>query len=107
MYGPDHTFALEPHELKAMIDMIKDTEKTLIPNNNVYSKSEKTFVKARRSVVSKRDIKQGEKLTIENITTKRPFLDDSIPASDFYNTLNKIASTDILADTPIKINQVK
>jgi sialic acid synthase SpsE len=106
MYGPDHTFALEPNELKAMIDMIKDTEKTLIPNNNIYSKSEKTFVKARRSVVSKRDIKQGEKLTTENITTKRPFLEDSIPAIDFENILGKTINKDINEDTIITFKDI-
>ena len=47
---------------------------------NTITKSEKDFSKAMRSVVAKKAIKSGEKLTIENITTKRPLLGNTIPA---------------------------
>jgi N,N'-diacetyllegionaminate synthase len=106
MYGPDHKFALEPQELRLMIDMIKDTEKTLIPNNSTYSKSEKTFVKARRSVISKRNINKGEILTTDNITTKRPFLDDSVPAENFYDVINKRVNKNINEDTIITFKDI-
>jgi hypothetical protein len=87
--GPDHPFALEPKELKEMIDLIKITEKSFIPQESEYSDSEKEFIKARRSVVAKTNIKIGDIFTEDNITTKRPFLEGCIPAMDFKNLLGK------------------
>lgn len=73
MPGPDHKASLEPDELKAMVssirhieqamgDGVKKPSETEIPNKNV----------ARKSIIAARDIKKGEVLTEENLTTKRP-----------------------------------
>ena len=91
--GPDHPFALEPHELKLMVEYIKFAEKSIIKNSSdQISSSERKFSKAMRSVIAKKPIKKGEILTIDNITTKRPFLKGNIPASDFEFTLGIKAS---------------
>lgn len=88
--GPDHPFALEPDELKLMVDYIRYTEKCRgHKKENILSASERQFGRAMRSVVAKRDIKEGEILTEENITTKRPFLPGSIPATDYYTILGE------------------
>lgn len=87
--GPDHPFALEPHELKEMIDNIRLTEIMLEGAKKGYSKSELNFVKARRSIVAKTNIKIGEELTIDNITTKRPYLEGNVAASEWFNILGK------------------
>ena len=87
--GPDHAFALEPHELKEMIDNIRLTETMLGGNKEKYSKSELNFIKARRSIVAKSNIKIGDILTVDNITTKRPYLEGNIPSSEWYNILGK------------------
>lgn len=96
--GPDHPFALEPGELREMVEYIQEAELTIIPQLDEYSESEKPFIKARRSVVAKKDIKEGDVFTIDNITTKRPFLDESIPASDFEFVLGKKAVKDFNED---------
>lgn len=96
--GPDHPFALEPHELKQMIDLVRQTELTLKPQLDEYSNSEKAFISARRSVVAKTNIKKGDILTKDNITTKRPFLDNNIPASDFELILGNVAKKDYMED---------
>lgn len=73
MEGPDHKASLEPQELKAMVDAIRNIEKAIGNGIKVPSESEiKNIAIARKSIVAKRNIKVGEKLTEENITTKRP-----------------------------------
>jgi N,N'-diacetyllegionaminate synthase len=87
--GPDHPFALEPYELKQMINNIKITEQMLGKVKGEYSESELDFIKARRSIVAKSDIKIGDILTIDNITTKRPYLKNNKAASEWFNILGK------------------
>jgi len=89
--GPDHPFALEPNQLKEMIELIKQAELTITPQLTQYSESEQLFKQAMRSVIAKTDIKKGDILTEDNITTKRPFLEGNIPAKHFEFTLGKIA----------------
>ena len=85
--GPDHPFALEPHELKEMIDNIRLTETMLGSSKEGYSKSELNFIKARRSIVSLSNIKIGDTLNSSNITTKRPFLEGNVAASEWFNII--------------------
>mgnify|MGYP003653663469 CR=1 FL=1 len=101
--GPDHSFALEPQELSQMISNIREAEKTLTDlTPNKLSKSEESFQYARRSVVSKTKIKEGDVLTKENITTKRPYDPaNSIAASEFGSILGRTASRDYREDEMI------
>lgn len=71
--GPDHKASLEPHELKAMVDAIRNIEQALGDGQKHVSASEaKNMAIARKSIIATRDIKQGELLTEDNLTTKRP-----------------------------------
>jgi N,N'-diacetyllegionaminate synthase len=71
--GPDHKASLEPDELKQMIQSIRNIEKALGNGIKKPSKSEfKNRPIARKSIVAKREIKQGEVFTEENLTVKRP-----------------------------------
>lgn len=73
MEGPDHKASLEPNELKAMVDAIRNIEQALGDGHKHVSPSErKNMDIARKSIVAARDIRKGEVLTEENITTKRP-----------------------------------
>lgn len=73
MEGPDHKASLEPDELKAMVDAIRNIEQALGDGHKHVSPSErKNMDIARKSIVAARDISKGEVLTEENITTKRP-----------------------------------
>jgi N,N'-diacetyllegionaminate synthase len=73
MYGPDHKASIEPDGLKAMINAIRNIEIALGDGVKKCSPEErKNIIVARKSIVAKRDIKKGEVLTEENITTKRP-----------------------------------
>lgn len=73
MEGPDHKASLEPDELRKMIRAIRNIELSLGDGRKIPSASEKkNMTIVRKSIVAKRDITQGEVLTEENITTKRP-----------------------------------
>lgn len=103
--GPDHSFALEPYQLKEMVNNIILAEESLGEKNG-YTESEKSFINAQRSVVTKTPLKAGDILTPSNITTKRPFLNGNIPALDFYNILNKSVNKDLPEDTNINLNDI-
>ena len=71
--GPDHKASLEPNELKAMVDAIRNIEQALGDGQkHVSASEEKNIAIARKSIVAAKDIKRGELLTEENLTTKRP-----------------------------------
>lgn len=96
--GPDHLFAMEPMELNEMIYFIRQSEFAIGTRESSITESETNFRSAMRSVVAKTNISKGEIFTEQNLTTKRPFLDDSVPASEYYNLIGKISSCDISED---------
>ena len=55
-----------------------------------------------RSVVAKKDIKKGATFTVDNITTKRPFLTGNTPAGIFEFVLGERANRDYKEDDFIK-----
>ncbi len=86
--GLDHFFALEPLELKEMVNMIRDTEKMLDVKKDI-SESEISNFQGQRSVIAKIEIKKGEILSDKNLSTKRPFYDGAVHAKDFFQLLDK------------------
>ncbi|WP_276951204.1 N-acetylneuraminate synthase [Acetatifactor muris] len=73
MEGPDHKASLEPDELEAMIRAIRNIEKALGDGIKIPSESEKANIAvARKSIIAADNIKVGDILTKENLTTKRP-----------------------------------
>ena len=98
--GPDHPFAIEPDELRMMVKNIRTIESSLGESEKLqYTKSETKFKKACRSVVARKSIRKGEVISEENITTKRPFIDSSIPAKSFYEVLGARAARDVSIDS--------
>ena len=73
MEGPDHKASLEPDELKAMVSSIRHIEQAMGNGDKKPSPSEKKNISvARKSIVAKTDIKEGDILSEGNITVKRP-----------------------------------
>lgn len=73
MEGPDHKASLEPDELKAMVSAIRNIEQALGSSIKQPSPSEsKNKPIARKSLVAKTAIKQGETFNAENLCIKRP-----------------------------------
>jgi sialic acid synthase SpsE len=75
MKGPDHPFAIEPDELRALIAGIRDVESAM-GNGRLEGPSEEEaremYRLARRSVVAARDIAAGATITRDDLTIKRP-----------------------------------
>jgi N,N'-diacetyllegionaminate synthase len=73
MQGPDHKASLEGKELKQLVDGIKNVEMALGTAKKEVTPSESDNRQiVRKSIVAKTRIIQGETLTEENLTTKRP-----------------------------------
>lgn len=73
MEGPDHKASIEPDELRAMVQAIRNVEKAMGNGTKKASPSEsRNMMIARKSIVAARDIKQGEVFSAENLTVKRP-----------------------------------
>ena len=72
--GPDHSFAIEPDELKEMVKCIRDIEKARGSGIKEKSdlESEEIYVKARRSIHAKINIPEGAKITRDMLVIKRP-----------------------------------
>ncbi len=71
--GPDHKASIEPHDLKLMIDSIKNITIALGSKIKAPTSHELSNLSvARKSLVAIRPIKKGEILTIQNVGAKRP-----------------------------------
>lgn len=71
--GPDHQASLEPDELKAMVQAIRQVEVALGSGLKIPAPSElKNQSIARKSLIAADDINIGSMFTDQNLTTKRP-----------------------------------
>jgi N-acetylneuraminate synthase len=99
--GPDHQASLEPHELKAMVDAIRNVERALGDGIKRPSPSElKNKAVARKSLVASRAIRAGEFFSPDNITTKRP--GTGISPMRWDQVIGRPASRDFAADELIE-----
>ncbi|MGF7400331.1 N-acetylneuraminate synthase [Thermoanaerobacterium thermosaccharolyticum] len=102
MEGPDHKASLEPDELKAMVQAIRNVESALGDGIKRPTESEiKNIAIARKSIIAKRDIKKGEIFTEENITVKRP--GNGISPMKWFEVLGKTAVRDFKEDELIEL----
>ncbi|MGP1568132.1 MAG: N-acetylneuraminate synthase [Peptoanaerobacter stomatis] len=102
MQGPDHKASLEPHELKKMVESIRNVESALGDGIKKLAESEKKNISiARKSIIAKRDIKKGEIFTQENLTVKRP--GNGISPMKWFEILGQEAIKDFKEDELIEI----
>ena len=101
MEGPDHKASLNPEELKAMVEAIRHIEVAVGDGKKEPSPSEQSNKSvARKSIVAKRNIKQGEILTEENLTVKRP--GNGISPMCWYEIIGTSAIRDFMEDELIE-----
>jgi sialic acid synthase SpsE len=100
--GPDHPFAVEPDELKAMVAGIREAEAAL-GNGRLDGPSEaeaaEMYQLARRSVIAATDIPAGTVITEEMLTVKRPGY--GVKPRDLPLVVGRTARVDIEFDEPI------
>jgi len=100
--GPDHAASLEPEELKMMIEKIRNIEQVLGSGIKKPSPSEaKNIPIARKSIVAKLNIKEGDLFNENNITTKRPGL--GLSPMEWNSVIGKKAKKDFKHDELIEL----
>lgn len=101
MEGPDHKASLEPDELKAMVEGIRNIEKALGNGIKTASNSEKKNIDiARKSIVARKKIVKGELLTEDNLAVKRP--GNGISPMKWFEVLGTEAIRDFEEDEMIE-----
>ena len=100
--GPDHVASLEPQELKAMVDSIRNIEQALGSSIKKVSSSErKNIAIARKSIIAAKDIKTGDVFTEDNLTVKRP--GNGINPMRWDEVIGQIAKRDFVEDELIEL----
>lgn len=100
MQGPDHKASLEPHELKAMVEAVRNIEKALGNGIKKPSPSEaKNISIARKSIVAAKPIKKGEILAEDNLAIKRP--GNGVNPMRWDEAVGTVATKDYMEDEPI------
>jgi pseudaminic acid synthase len=98
--GPDHRFALEPEELRSMVQAIRDTEAALGDGVKRMAANESDLYRtARRSLFAARDIAEGSPLTEADIAVLRP--GTGIEVRELPNVVGRTARRAIARHEPL------
>ncbi|MGH9340942.1 MAG: N-acetylneuraminate synthase family protein [Acidobacteriota bacterium] len=106
--GPDHKFAVEPDELKKLVNSVRAAEKVLGTGRKETLPEEKELhAFARRSIFATRLISVGETLDRENTAVLRcGKLGFGLPPGDYERVLGRVARCDIPAESLIRLADV-
>tara|TARA_B100001250_G_scaffold410991_1_gene438592 strand:- start:715 stop:1752 length:1038 start_codon:yes stop_codon:yes gene_type:complete len=95
--GMDNQMAIEPNEMSALVENCNNIKKSLGNKKRVVSKYELDQRKLmRRSIISKKDLKAGTKLTLDDLDTKRP--GTGLPPEMIDELVGKVLVNDIDCD---------
>lgn len=104
--SPDNSFGVDPDELKKLIENVSNAKELLGQTKKECTPSELRAKRyARRSIVTLRDIQQGETFTEENIGCKRP--GTGISPVYYDDIIGKKANLDIKADKILLESQIE
>jgi N,N'-diacetyllegionaminate synthase len=95
--GPDHKASLEPGDLKALVEAVRNVEIALGDGVKRPMDSEMANRNAaRKSLVAKTRIQKGEMLTIDNVAVKRP--GTGISPMEWDSVIGTVATEDFSKD---------
>jgi pseudaminic acid synthase len=98
--GPDHRFALEPDELRSMVQAIRDTSAALGDGVKRMAPAEADlYVTARRSLFAARDLPAGTVLSADDVAILRP--GTGIEVREIDNIVGRTARRDIGRHEPL------
>ena len=104
--GPDHSFAIEPREMKELIYGIRKIEETLGSDKRNLSKRElSNRLMIRRSIVAKKNISKGAIIAENDIKYARP--GTGMPTTKSNLVIGKKAKINIEAETILKLSMIK
>jgi len=104
--GPDIGISIEPSELRELIIGSKAIHSALGGSKTILDEEKPVIDFAYASVVSIKQIKKGEKFTLENTWVKRPGTGE-ILASDLDKVLGKLCKNDIFANVQINFDNIE
>lgn len=106
MEGPDHKTSLEPEELEAMVKAIRNVEMAMGDGIKKPADCENDIKNTvRRSLVTARDVKSGERISSKDILLKRP--GTGIPAEFKDKIVGMELVKDISADSTLRWEDFK
>jgi len=103
--GPDNPISIEPNELRELVKGVRAIFQARGGKKDILKEEMPVIKFAYASVVTIKDIKKGEKFSVENIWVKRPGTGELL-AKDFKKILGKVARRDLPKDRQLKINDV-
>lgn len=99
--GPDHAASLEPNELKQLVQAIRNIENALGVDLKAPVEAETANrLIARRSLVAARPLRNGEPITADAMSYKRP--GDGISPMEFWDMIGRPAARDFVFDELIE-----
>jgi sialic acid synthase SpsE len=99
--GPDIPISIDPEGLRELIEGSRAIHAAMGGTKDILREEQPTIDFAYASVVSIRDISEGEALSGDNIWVKRPGTGE-ILAAEYEALLGKVARRDIARDTQIR-----
>ena len=104
--GPDQNVSIDPFGLHDLVEGIRKIELALGAKKSIHELEKPIKEWARRSIVSIKNIKKGDKFTVENTWCKRP--GTGIPSKYLYSKIiNKTAKNDVKVNSLIKYNDIQ
>src|SRR5437763_2621231 len=95
----DAAFSLEPQEMKALVDAVREAEETLGAVRYGPSPAERASRQFRRSLFVVEDVRAGELFTSENVRAIRP--GDGLPPKELAAVIGARAVIDVERGTPL------
>ncbi len=103
--GPDHSFAVEPAELKSMVELMRGAEQAIGSPRKSRTTEEEPLVRlGRRSIFVTRALRAGDRLTPDNIKVLRPGI--GIDPQFLPLLLGRPVTRAMQADTPLSWDDV-
>lgn len=107
--GPDHAFAIEAHELRTLVQRVREAEQALgHGRKETLPEEEELRAFARRSLFAVRDIEPGEPLTRENVAVLRcGKLGFGLPPEALERVIGRTTIRAINAEALIKLEDLR
>ena len=102
MYGSDAKHSLEPEEFRQLIKEIREVGRIIaskVEKDKLAEELKDMKFTFEKSIVAKKHIPQGTKITFDMIAFKKP--GDGLKPREYHKIVDRTAKTDISADTKI------
>jgi sialic acid synthase SpsE len=107
--GPDHAFAVEPSELRTLVQRVRDAEQALgHGRKETLPDEEELRAFARRSIFAVKEIRPGEALTAENVAVLRcGKLGFGLPPEALERVIGRTAVCEIRTEALIRLEDLR